>query len=116
MNQTIAQTPCPLTSPAPSNKPASLTGRQSLDAFFALCEAAGARCYLSWRWAWPNRSGVLNVLLDDGHKHLKFHYYRGRTGWRDSDNKLHRLHTGSARHYAVRQAIEALKQHLAERA
>lgn len=115
MNQTVAQTRVP-TTPVTSNKPVGPTGRQSLEEFFALCEAADAVWAIGWRWEWPNRAGVLVVHLDDGRKRLCFQYSRRRTGWRASDDELRRLHTGSARHYAVRKAIEALKQHLAERA
>ncbi|CAH1746789.1 protein of unknown function [Thauera humireducens] len=115
MNQTVAQTRVP-TTPATSNKPVGPTGRQSLEEFFALCEAADATWYIGWRWEWPNRAGVLHVCLDGGRTHLRFQYSRRRTGWSSSDDELRRLHTGSARHYAVRQAIEALKQYLAERA
>lgn len=115
MNQTIADT-LSLTTPAVSSEPARPTGRESLDAFFALCEAAGASWYIGWRWVWPNRAGVLHVLLDSGRKHLRFEYSRRRTGWAASDDELRRLHTGSARYFAVLAAIEALKQHLAERA
>lgn len=119
MNQSITQSinqSASLPDTTAADNAALPTGRDSLNQFFALCDAADARCYITWRGNWPNRAGVLNVLLDGGHKHLRFVYYRGRTGWRASDDKLHRLHTGSARHLAVMEASDALKHYLAERA
>lgn len=87
--------------------------RIDLDLFKSLLVAKGCEYQISWRWRGRSRNGLLQILKE-GECIAVFEFYRNTSIWGESDRRLYRLQTGSARHDAVQRAIRHLANPSAE--
>lgn len=87
--------------------------RIDLDLFKSLLVAKGCEYQISWRWSGRSRNGLLQILKE-GECIAVFEFYRNTSIWGESDRRLNRLRTGSARHGAVQDAIRHLANSSAE--
>lgn len=81
--------------------------RIDLELFNSLLVAKGCEYLISWYWSGRNRNGLLQILKE-GACVAAFEFNRNTSIWGESDRRLYRLRTGSARHGAVQDAIRYL--------